>query len=541
MKTVAVFQEDLATGALGLPSLAAEDFLGEPVLRAMVRGLVEYSSIDAVAILTPAAARDRLASLLEGLPVTFHEPGPDTSLRPLWRRGRKWATSSWRSGLGNASVLDEWGAPADLRRVLNETGATAVVKVAVLNPIVDGELLDELLAAARKVDSEVLLLPSPPGFHFEYYRAPFLDEMIEKGVRTGDYLTLSLDRTNRDPVLTEAFFRPAEALIEGRFRVAADTRHGLEVVREIARLWPVGPKGWRGDRIEAGLLAEHELWHRRLPREIEVEVTGRTSLPHPQRPRPRADLADMPLDLFERIVREVGAAHEDAVLTFGGHGEPLLHPELLTMVRRAKEAGVWGVAVVTDGLALEGELARGLLESGVDVVSISVDAEDPAVYERLNGADVLARVQANASSFIDASIARGPNRPFVVVEMVKRPETMSDLEPFFDRWFRRTGWVVIRPANEYCGQLPDVNPMPLFLSQRTLCQKIQSALVVHVDGRVPVCAQDYLGRWPAGDVRSSTIESIWTGPLLAQLRRAHQAKQYDTFPLCSTCRYWQSV
>ncbi|MBI4612199.1 MAG: radical SAM protein [Planctomycetes bacterium] len=539
-KTVAVIEEDLKTGALGLPSVAREDLGGRPVFRRVVENLLAFARIDSVAILCPPEARGELAPMLEGLSVTFHQRAPDHPYRPMWRRGRKWALSSWRGGLGNVSVFDEWGLPRDYRRVLGETGARIVVKPCTLNPLLDGALIDLLLDEAAKKEQPVVYAQAPPGSCFEVYEAPFLDELIQKNATTREIIALCLDRTNRDVVLTDAFPRLDEKIVEGRFRVSADTRRGLDIVREIFAAVEPGEKGYPTAELQEWLYRHPGVWRRRLPREVEIELTGRDDLPSPQRPRPRAGLRDMPFELFERAVTEL-ACYDDVVITLGGHGEPLLHPDLLRMVRRAKEAGIWGVHVETNGTLLTPDVSRALLEAGVDCVSVRVDAERPEVYRELNGADLLDQARANVEELIRISAARSPDSAYVVPEMVKRVETDDDLEPFFDRWYRKTGWAAIRPFNDFCGQTPDRTVLPLYFSRRSLCQKIANSLAIHCDGKVPVCAQDYLARWPAGEISETSLEEIWTGPTLSDLAAAHLDGRFDAFPLCPACRYWQAV
>lgn len=538
--TIAVLEVDLETNALGLTCRAAEDLDGRSVLRATVENLLAYGRVGSVAIVCPATARSAVAALVEGLAVTWHEPAADHPMRARWRRGRKWGLSGWRGGLAGTTVFDEWGSPATLRRVLAETGAPDLVKPGVLNPLVDGALLVEFLEAARASEQDALFLPTPPGANFEYYRPSFLDSLIARGATIREAMILYTDRTNRDPVLVEAFHRPGEAVIEGRHRIAADTARGLEVVRDLRRAFAPGPAGWSSAALDGHLLASPEVWHRRLPRELEVEITGRDDLPAPQRPRPRRDRPDLPFDVFARLVDEL-ATYDDACLTLGGWGDPLLSKDLPRMLERARAAGVWGLHVATSGLSLSAETIAALVDARVDAVTVAIDAERPEVYQALNGIDALERVTAGVEALIAASEALGAEGPFVVPEMVKRAETMDDLEAFFDRWYAATGWVVLRPHEDYCGQREDRNPLPFHLSRRSLCRRIQEGLVVLVDGTVPVCGMDYLGRWPAGDVGRDSLESIWTGPTLTDLRAGQAAGRYDGFPLCSPCRAWWSL
>lgn len=86
----------------------------------------------------------------------------------------------------------------------------------------------------------------------------------------------------------------------------------------------------------------------------------------------------LPLSDFERLAP---AFARTRMVHLQGWGEPLLHPELLTMIRLAKDAGCV-VGTTTNGTRLDPHLAGELVASGIDVVAISlagVDARNDAI------------------------------------------------------------------------------------------------------------------------------------------------------------------
>jgi len=79
-------------------------------------------------------------------------------------------------------------------------------------------------------------------------------------------------------------------------------------------------------------------------------------------------------------------------------GEPLLRPDLPDLVRRLRAfPGLKEVAVTTNGLMLETR-ALELKEAGVARVNVSIDSQDPAVFQKLTGVDGLARVKAGITA-----------------------------------------------------------------------------------------------------------------------------------------------
>ena len=82
---------------------------------------------------------------------------------------------------------------------------------------------------------------------------------------------------------------------------------------------------------------------------------------------------------FEVIDQIAGFAPECLTILTGG--EPLLRRDILEIVARAAERGLW-VVVGTNGVRITGNLARRLADAGARGLSLSLDALDPDRHDR---------------------------------------------------------------------------------------------------------------------------------------------------------------
>src|SRR5688572_10192429 len=137
-----------------------------------------------------------------------------------------------------------------------------------------------------------------------------------------------------------------------------------------------------------------------FPRRINVEVTNHCNQRCPLCPRQgfTRPLGFMDRALYERIVEECALHGARVWLHF--LGEPLLHRGLVDMIRFAKRAGVPEVGLSTNGVSLRGRLAGDLLESGLDRLECSMDADDRESYRAMRGRDHFDLVTRNVHDFL---------------------------------------------------------------------------------------------------------------------------------------------
>jgi cyclic pyranopterin phosphate synthase len=133
-----------------------------------------------------------------------------------------------------------------------------------------------------------------------------------------------------------------------------------------------------------------------------------------------------------RLFAELGAVK----LRITG-GEPLVRRELPELVRRlAGTAGVEDLTLTTNGYLLA-EQAAALAAAGLRRVSVSLDALDPEVFERMNG--VGARVERVLDGIAAAAAAGlSPIKVNAVVQRGVNEHTLVDLA----RHFRGSGHVL---------------------------------------------------------------------------------------------------
>jgi radical SAM protein with 4Fe4S-binding SPASM domain len=93
-----------------------------------------------------------------------------------------------------------------------------------------------------------------------------------------------------------------------------------------------------------------------------------------------ADRSELGTDECFRVIDEIAAFAPECLTILTG-GEPLLRRDILEIVRRASERGLW-VVVGTNGVSITENLARRLAEAGARGLSLSLDALDPDRHDR---------------------------------------------------------------------------------------------------------------------------------------------------------------
>jgi radical SAM protein with 4Fe4S-binding SPASM domain len=96
-----------------------------------------------------------------------------------------------------------------------------------------------------------------------------------------------------------------------------------------------------------------------------------------------APLADeLTLDEKLALMDQMGQASMP-MIAFSG-GEPTIHPDLLPVIRRAKEYGMH-VSIATNGTAITESFAAELADAGARYIEISLDSVDPARHDAFRG------------------------------------------------------------------------------------------------------------------------------------------------------------
>jgi Fe-coproporphyrin III synthase len=128
-------------------------------------------------------------------------------------------------------------------------------------------------------------------------------------------------------------------------------------------------------------------------------------------------LADMSQATFERVLDGLQGLPELREVVFGGYGEPFAHPRILDYLAAVKELGV-KIAISTNGLLLDEERARALVELGVDGLTVSLDGTDPETYADVRRGARLRTVMEKVETLNRVKAERGASRPRVGIEFV---------------------------------------------------------------------------------------------------------------------------
>jgi len=282
------------------------------------------------------------------------------------------------------------------------------------------------------------------------------------------------------------------------------------------------------------------------PIKLHVEPTSLCNLPQSLDEVQMSETGFMEMDLYRSIIDQARGTVREINLFF--RGESFLHKQIFEMIRICEGAGI--VAhISTNATMLTEDYIRQLLDSGLSKLTISFDAGQKELYEKMRKGAKFERTLRNTLMLLHEKLLRESSKPYVAMQVIQlfggdrsvQPKVPDDFKRRFeglpvDEWdtFWAHGWAgtMGNGKDGYQAAPHGQNYFP--------CNWIWKSMAIYWDGTVPACCADFTNEQIVGDLNEDSLSDIWNGPEFQAIRRAHVSGQLDDYSLCRNCdAIWQ--
>jgi MoaA/NifB/PqqE/SkfB family radical SAM enzyme len=221
----------------------------------------------------------------------------------------------------------------------------------------------------------------------------------------------------------------------------------------------------------------------------------------------------MSVDLFRKIVDEcveLGITH----VRVHNYGEAFIDKKLVEKVRYAKQQGIKEVGMISNGSLITDQIARGMIDAGLDAINISVDASGKEVFESTRIGLKYDKVIGNIERLVRLRAESGKRRPKLILSFV-RQNNSADEQAFIEHWRAIADKIHVTDLHNWAGTLNKESDVTY------PCYRPWLTFTVLWDGRVSLCCADFDGKIILGDLNTHSIAEIWNAEAYRDVRRQH--------------------
>lgn len=258
----------------------------------------------------------------------------------------------------------------------------------------------------------------------------------------------------------------------------------------------------------------------------------------------------MPMALFKRTVDGINFPDKIKALHLFKDGEPLLHKDIVKMIHYAKSKNVAEkIDLTTNGSLLTDELIAKLIESGLDLMRISVEHVDSAGYKRItkNYSDY-EQIKNNVRKLFEYKKSVS-SKMIVFVKIInvdlsesQKQKFIDDFGPFCDfyNFDEVIGW---SNGFQHIINISDKSIDGLFTlnKKRVICPELFKTMAVNFNGDVSVCCADWSMGITIGNTGKSSLSELWNGHVLKNLRIKHVYGKRKEIRPCCDCQLIEGV
>lgn len=290
----------------------------------------------------------------------------------------------------------------------------------------------------------------------------------------------------------------------------------------------------------------------KFPSQIIVDSTQFCNLacihcPHPDFKKSNAySGAHLDIELHKKLIDEVSSDGYGICqyIRYTANGETLLNPKFDQMITYAGKYAKTKINVTTNGQLLTEKKALMLLDAGVNVFDISLDAYSSRVYDNIRLGGDFKKTKSNVLRLIEL-INNGNYDARVVISFVEQPLNTNETDKFENFWNEAgADFVVIRRLHSAGGSKESVkvkmvkNNIDL---KRKPCLYPWERLTLTPEGDLSYCPTDWKNASHFVKFSEISIKDAWNSKFMAELRNAHLSGDYSGFDFCKQCPDWEQT
>lgn len=298
----------------------------------------------------------------------------------------------------------------------------------------------------------------------------------------------------------------------------------------------------RGFGVEEDYAENRKLWTEYpkkqyvsdYPLHVDIELASICNLKCPMcytitpefRQKVNAKLMDF--DLFKKIVDECAAGGVYSIrLSF--RGESFLHKKFIDCVKYAKAKGIKEISSLTNGVKLDEEMFKEVMDAGIDWITISIDGVGE-IYEKIRRPAKFDRTVEKIKNYSKIKQDAGKVKPLIKVQSIL-PAIENNPNEFYEVFSPITDMVSANPLIDFMQSKKNMPKIEKFI-----CPQIYQRLVIGADGLCMMCTNDEEGNVLVGDANNQSLHEIWHGEIMTGIRESHSRYAgCDEIEPCSNC------
>ena len=293
-----------------------------------------------------------------------------------------------------------------------------------------------------------------------------------------------------------------------------------------------------------------------LPYAVALEPTTSCNLHCPECPTGMNTLTRpkgfMHMDLYRKSIDQMSS--HLLYLTLYFQGEPYLHPDFHAMVSYARSKKIY-VATSTNGHYLDELNALGIIRSGLNKLTISLDGTDQETYSGYRIGGDFDRVTAGVRRLADLKRKLAVRHPYIIIQFLVFSTNEDQIQAIkklgielgADEVQLKTAQLNVQDAGNPLMPkdrkfsryrlLQDGTYKPA-LRIRNHCFRMWTSPAITWDGLVTPCCFDKDARHTMGNIGTMNFNEIWKSPEFFKFRTQIRYAQKSVEMCCNCPQRW---
>ncbi|MFA5317866.1 MAG: radical SAM protein [Patescibacteria group bacterium] len=278
-----------------------------------------------------------------------------------------------------------------------------------------------------------------------------------------------------------------------------------------------------------------------FPITISLELVNRCNLDcimclENQHTQPKSQLS---LDDIKRILDESQKNNMPSI-ELGLGSEVMMYKDIQEVVMLVKKAGILDVFFSTNGILLNDEIIRAIIDNKITRIKISLDAATEETYKKIRRrAPSLKITEDNIKKIIAWKKKKNSPIPVIRLSFIIMDINKHEIKQFIDKWKDEVDYIDFQKLIDFShvGKTVLLDEVKQEVIKDSFCAYPFYSLNIWANGDVSPCCTFYGKDLIMGNIHQQTLKEIWNSKKMKLIREQLYSKKFN--PICQKCLYFR--